>query len=131
MTDYRESWKLWCSPGELQQILTNILNNAAEASREPRTVTIRVRDSVEWAKREEYGVRITLSDTGPGMTAQTLRRFREPFYTTKDGTGSGLGMWVVQELVRKMSGVISIRSGTSERSHGTTISLLFASEVVS
>jgi len=28
VTDYRESWKLWCSPGELQQILTNILNNA-------------------------------------------------------------------------------------------------------
>ena len=131
VADYRQSSMLWCSPGEMQQILTNVLNNAAEASREARTVTIRVRDSIEWANREEHGVRITISDTGPGMTAETLHRFREPFYTTKDGTGSGLGMWVVQELVKKMNGALSIRSGTLQRSHGTTISLFFPAVRVS
>jgi PAS domain S-box-containing protein len=126
-TDFRGSCELWCSPGELQQILTNILNNAAEASHHPRTVTIRVRNSVDWAKRRTSGLRITLADTGPGMTPDTLRRLREPFYTTKDGTGTGLGMWIVQELVAKMKGLISIRTSTRRSSHGTAISLFFPS----
>jgi two-component system, sporulation sensor kinase E len=124
-TDFRESCEFWCSPGELQQILTNILNNAAEASRQPRTVTIRVRNSIDWANRRTPGLRITIADTGPGMTAETLRRLREPFYTTKDGTGTGLGMWVVQELVAKLKGRISIRSSTRPSCHGTAMSLFF------
>jgi PAS domain S-box-containing protein len=127
-TDFRGSCELWCSPGELQQIFTNILNNAAEASHHPRTITIRVRNSVDWANRRTSGLRITLADTGPGMTPETLRRLREPFYTTKDGTGTGLGMWIVQELVAKMKGLISIRSSTRRSSHGTAISLFFPSE---
>ena len=125
MTDFRESCELWCSPGELQQILTNILNNAAEASRQPRTVTIRVRNSIDWVNRRRSGLRITIADTGPGMTTETLRRLREPFYTTKDGTGTGLGMWVVQELVAKLRGLVSIRSSTHPSFHGTAISLFF------
>jgi PAS domain S-box-containing protein len=126
-TDFRGSCELWCSPGELQQIFTNILNNAAEASHHPSTVTIRVRNSVDWVNRGTSGLRITLADTGPGMTPETLRCLREPFYTTKDGTGTGLGMWIVQELVAKMNGLISIRSSTRRSSHGTAISLFFPS----
>jgi two-component system, sporulation sensor kinase E len=125
VTDISENCELWCSPGELQQILTNILNNAAEASREPRKVTIRVRTSADWTDRTNPGLRITIADTGPGMTSETLRRFREPFFTTKDGTGTGLGMWVVQQLVAKLNGQISIKSTTHPTAHGTAISLFF------
>jgi PAS domain S-box-containing protein len=127
ITDLTESCELMCSPGELQQVLTNILNNAAEASRDRRKVTIRVRHSFDWTNPATPGVRITLADTGPGMTPETLRRLREPFYTTKDGTGTGLGMWVVQELVAKLKGRISIRSSTHPAHHGTAISLFFPS----
>lgn len=130
VTDLDESCELWCSPGELQQILTNLLNNAAEASRQRRTVTIRVRNSVDWLHRQTSGVRITIADTGPGMTAETLRRLREPFYTTKEGTGTGLGMWVVQELLAKRKGLLSIRSSTRTNTHGTVISLFFPAEAV-
>jgi PAS domain S-box-containing protein len=123
--DCRGNCELWCSPGELQQILTNILNNAAEASLLPRTVTIRVRHSIDWEHRKTSGLRITVADGGPGMTPETLRRLREPFFTTKEGTGTGLGMWVVQELVTKLEGRISMRTSTRPSSHGTAISLFF------
>lgn len=123
-TDFQDAPQLLCSPGELQQILTNLLNNAAEASREPRTITVRVRKHGDGTKPDSCAVRIMVSDTGPGMTPETLRRIREPFYTTKKESGTGLGMWVVQELVSKLNGKISIKSTTDERWHGTTISLL-------
>jgi C4-dicarboxylate-specific signal transduction histidine kinase len=92
VTDLSENCELWCSLGELQQILTNILNNAAEASSQRRKATIRVRESFDWTNPATPGVRITLAGTGLGMTPETLRRLREPFYTTKDGTDTGLGM---------------------------------------
>jgi signal transduction histidine kinase len=123
-TDFQDSPQLLCSPGELQQILINILNNAAEASRQPRTITVRVRKHGNAADSVSCAVRITASDTGPGMTQETLRRIREPFYTTKKDSGTGLGMWVVQELVSKLNGKISVKSTTDERWHGTAISLL-------
>ncbi|MEG9432800.1 sensor histidine kinase [Terriglobus sp. ADX1] len=123
-TDFQASPQLLCSPGELQQILTNILNNAAEASRQPRMVAVRVREHCGGETSDSCAVRITISDTGPGMTPETLRRIREPFYTTKNDSGTGLGMWVVQELVSKLNGKISIKSTIHERWHGTAISLL-------
>jgi PAS domain S-box-containing protein len=125
VTDFRGDCVLWCSPGELQQILINILNNAAEASKQPRVVTIRVKKSTDWDHRKSSGPRITIADGGPGMTRETLRRLREPFFTTKEGTGTGLGMWVVQELVAKLKGTISIRTSTNPNHNGTAISLFF------
>jgi PAS domain S-box-containing protein len=125
VTDFRQNCELWCSPGELQQILINILNNAAEASSLPRTVTIRVNKSTDWENRKSSGPRITIADGGTGMTPETLRRLREPFFTTKEGAGMGLGMWVVQELVAKLKGTISIRTSTHPGRHGTAVSLFF------
>lgn len=123
ITDFRGGAQLWCAPGELQQILTNILNNAAEASREPRKLAVRVRMPKDAKTRRAKGARITITDTGPGMSPETLRRLREPFFTTKEGSGTGLGMWVVQELVAKRQGTVSVRSSTQANRHGTTVSI--------
>lgn len=124
-TDFRQTEELLCSPNELQQILTNILNNAAEASSTPRRAKIRVRNGIDWKNRSLRGVRITVADAGPGMKAETLRRLREPFFTTKEQAGTGLGMWVVDELVVKRAGSMAIRSGMHPRHHGTLISIFF------
>ena len=124
-TDFRGEAELWCSPGELQQILTNVLNNAAEASREPRRATIRVRTLRSGSTSRAMGIRISIADAGPGMSPGTLRRFREPFFTTKQGTGTGLGMWIVQKLVAKRNGTIAVRSSTHASWHGTTVSIYF------
>jgi two-component system, chemotaxis family, CheB/CheR fusion protein len=122
-TEVRADSEFYCERREAQQILTNILNNAIEAAEEPCRLRIRITDSVDWRHREQHGIRITIADTGPGMPRNVLERISEPFFTTKDGTGTGLGMWVVRELITKQNGDLSISSSTAPSHHGTAVSL--------
>jgi two-component system CheB/CheR fusion protein len=125
--EIRGDTDFFCSGSEIQQVLTNIINNAAEAMKGPGKVRIRASDSVDWKARDQKGVRITIADTGSGMSPETLRRMQEPFFTTKEGTGTGLGMWVVRELIEKHKGTMSVRSCSTQDRHGTTISLFIPS----
>jgi PAS domain S-box-containing protein len=112
-----------CFPGEIQQILVNIINNAIEATRGPGRVRIRISESVRWNHREEPGARITIADTGSGMSRETLARMHDAFFTTKDGTGTGLGMWVVSELINRHRGALSVRSSVHPLHRGTVMSI--------
>ncbi len=122
-TEVRADTEFYCERREAQQILTNILNNAIEAAQGPGHLRIRIADSVDWHRRKHPGIRITIADTGAGMPRDILRRISEPFFTTKEGTGTGLGMWVVHELIKKQNGTLSISSSTAPSHHGTAISL--------
>ena len=113
----------YCQRREAQQILTNILNNSIEAAQGPGRIRIRIADSLDWRRRQHQGIRITVADTGMGMSRDVLARIAEPFFTTKEGTGTGLGMWVVHELIRKQNGTLSISSSTAPSHHGTAVSL--------
>lgn len=126
-TDFRGDPELLIAPGELQQILVNIINNAADATKAQGKLRIRVRSSVDWKERKLEGVRITIADCGSGMPPETVRRIREPFFTTKEGAGTGLGMWVVHELIGKYKGKLSIRSSTKGNDHGSSFSVFFPS----
>jgi two-component system CheB/CheR fusion protein len=112
-----------CFPGEMQQILINIINNAIDATRGPARIRIRISDSCRWNHREEPGARITIADTGSGMSRKTLTRMNDAFFTTKEGTGTGLGMWVVSELVKRHRGALSVRSSVHPRHRGTVMSI--------
>jgi signal transduction histidine kinase len=70
------------------------------------------------------GIRVSVADTGTGMTRETRQRIFEPFFTTKEATGTGLGLWVSAELIAKHSGIIRVRSRTGKRS-GTIFMLFF------
>ncbi|HWE83448.1 MAG TPA: ATP-binding protein [Terracidiphilus sp.] len=59
---------------------------------------------------DEPGIRITIADTGVGMTPDVRAHIYEPFFTTKDATGTGLGLWVSQEIVAKHRGELRVRS---------------------
>jgi len=122
-TEVRRDSEVLCERREAQQILVNILNNAIEATPGGGKLRIRVANSVEWRGRKRPGVRITIADTGSGMSPDVLRRIAEPFFTTREGSGTGLGMWVVHELIKKQGGAISISSSTAPSHHGTVISL--------
>ena len=122
-TEVRADSDFYCERREAQQILTNIVNNAVEAAQGPGKLRIRIANSVEWSHRKQHGIRITIADTGPGMSREVLERIFEPFFTTKEGTGTGLGMWVVRELIRKQNGTLSISSSTAKSHHGTAVSL--------
>ncbi|HEY4381161.1 MAG TPA: ATP-binding protein [Acidobacteriaceae bacterium] len=121
-TEVRGDSEFLCERREAQQILTNIVNNAIEAMQGPGTIRIRIANSVDWSHRKQHGVRISIADSGPGMPPEVLQRIAEPFFTTKEGTGTGLGMWVVRELIKKQNGSLSIHSSTAADHHGTTVS---------
>lgn len=92
--------------GPLRQALLNLLLNAREAMPEGGMVRIRASADGAW-------VRIDVQDTGRGMDERTRKRIFEPFFTTRS-SGSGLGLAVVDSVVRSVRGRISIRSQVGE-----------------
>jgi len=73
-------------------------------------------------------IRIAVVDTGSGMAAEVKQRLFEPFFTTKGIGGTGLGLWITKDLVRKNQGSIKIRSSTGPARSGTFVSLRFPEE---
>jgi signal transduction histidine kinase len=109
---------LLCYDGEVRQVLNNLLSNAIDAMRHGGRLHIRVR-------RMGSNVRITIADAGSGMSPGTQARIFEPFFTTKGATGTGLGLWIAQELVAKHKGRLHVRSREGK---GTVMALLLSDE---
>lgn len=97
-----------------QQVLLNIIKNAAEATHTVGTIHIEARkDDLP----EGRGTTLEIEDDGEGISAEYLKKIFDPFYTTKSiGKGSGLGLFVAHEIVVQHGGVISV---DSQPSHGT------------
>jgi signal transduction histidine kinase len=74
------------------------------------------------------GVRITIADTGHGMSEATRKRVFEPFYTTKDLQGTGLGLWISSGIVERHQGRMTVRSTEHPIHHGTVFSLFLPCE---
>ena len=102
--------------GQLQQVVVNLMTNAAQAiGREHGTVSIRLASThPAWVSGETGGgtlLRLTVADTGCGMDSQTIDRIFEPFFTTKEvGEGTGLGLSVVHGIVTAHGGTIEVQS---------------------
>jgi signal transduction histidine kinase len=69
-------------------------------------------------------IRVTVADNGSGINAATLPRIFEPLFTTKEATGSGLGLWVSKQIIDKHKGSIHVRSRTDGERRGTVFSIL-------
>jgi PAS domain S-box-containing protein len=116
--------QLMCFAGEMRQVFVNLIGNAVEAMHEGGRLEIGVRPGTEW-RSGVPGVRITIADTGSGMSAETRKRMYEAFYTTKGPAGSGLGLWVTANIVRKHQGCMHVRSKRMPRAGGTVFTLIF------
>ncbi len=93
-----------CYPSQLNQIIVNLLVNAAQAMERPGEITIRT-----WC--DQGSVFISVADTGHGIPAETLDRIFEPMFTTKEtGKGTGLGLSIVSDIVQRHRGEISVAS---------------------
>jgi len=108
--EYSSEVAILAFPGEIRQVLTNLINNAIEAVPEGKAMRVRVVDSRSWSKPEQRGVRILVADQGPGIPYKLQRNVFEPFVTTKGEKGTGLGLWVTQGIVHKYHGSIHFRS---------------------
>jgi signal transduction histidine kinase len=73
---------------------------------------------------------LTVADTGAGMRPEVLRRVFEPFFSTKESAGTGLGLWVSLEIARRHGGSLTVRSRTTEGSSGTTFRLFLPANAV-
>ncbi len=130
---YEPDVELFCFAGELRQLFANLIGNALDAMMPgPGRLVLSVRRSRSWHDANVEGVRVSVVDTGCGMSEEVLSRIFEPFFTTKEATGTGLGLWVSAEIVRKHHGKIHIRSRVAEdgqnngnRRSGTIFMLFF------
>ncbi len=104
--------------GELRQLFANLIGNALDAMPKGGRLRLSVRGGHGQRTDGMWcpGARITLMDSGVGMAEETRRRIFEAFFTTKEATGTGLGLWVSEEIVRKHGGRVQVRSRQGENS---------------
>ena len=110
--EYDAALDLYCFAGELRQVFANLVGNALDASSAGGRLAIRARRSRNWKNPAQSGVRFAVADTGTGMEPEVRERAFEAFFTTKETTGTGLGLWVSQEIVAKHRGLVHLRSRT-------------------
>ena len=106
-------------PGELRQLFSNLILNAMESMKDGGRLRVRVVRAHEWAGEQRGGVRVTVADTGSGISDVALPHIFEPFFTTKKETGTGLGLWLAYGIVQKHSGWMRVASRTIPGSSGT------------
>jgi len=101
---------------QIQEILFNIIRNAGQAIKSGGEITVSARN----AGRKVY---VDIKDTGEGISKKDLKQIFDPFFTTKEpGKGTGLGLFIVKQIVERNEGRISVES---EQGKGTTFSLEF------
>ncbi|MCX8090898.1 MAG: ATP-binding protein [Verrucomicrobiae bacterium] len=99
-------------PTQMQQALVNLIKNAMQAMTRGGTLTLATGESAD-------GVWVSVADTGCGIPQEQLNRIFEPFYTTKK-KGTGLGLMIVQRIIRAHGGRIELESHVGR---GTTFRL--------
>ena len=110
-----------CSPSQVNQVLLNLVNNAAQAMDKPRG-----RITVVTRRDGDGAVAIDVEDNGRGIAAENLPRIFDPFYTTKEaGKGTGLGLSIAYKIVSQHGGRIDVRSTPGE---GTTVTVILPVE---
>jgi signal transduction histidine kinase len=108
--DYDPAIELFCYAGEIRQVVANFVGNAIDASSAGGRLVVRARRSRSWEFPEVLGVRFTVADTGLGMAQDVKEKVFDAFFTTKEETGTGLGLWVSHEIILKHRGLVHIRS---------------------
>jgi PAS domain S-box-containing protein len=89
-------------PAQIQQVLVNLIKNAMQAMTKGGTLTLQTGEGAD-------GVWVSIADTGGGIPEDRINRIFEPFFTTKE-KGSGLGLMIVQRIVRAHGGRIELES---------------------
>jgi len=127
---YAADLSLFCFAGEVRQVVANLVGNSIDASSAGGRLLVRAHRSRDWKNPDQSGVRFVIADTGSGMEPEVRRHIFEAFFTTKESTGTGLGLWVSHEIILKHRGTVRVRSrcaadhgDTEHRSSGTVFHL--------
>lgn len=110
--------RLWCDAGQLKQSLLNLILNAVQAM--PGGGTLTITAVAESGTEREPSLRLSVSDTGVGISAAHRSRIFDPFFTTRD-EGTGLGLAIVHAIVEGHRGRIDVESAPGQ---GTTFTMV-------
>ena len=93
--------------GELKQVISNLVANSIDAVASGGKIRIRLA-----AQEDGNGgaIRLVIDDDGPGIPPENVDRIFEPFFTTKKDVGTGLGLWVSREIIKRHGGSIQVTS---------------------
>ena len=94
---------IMANPLALTRVLTNLISNACAAMNDQGRLRIAAAPGV-----------IEVSDSGPGIPAESRMKIFEPFFSTKGGAGTGLGLLIVRELMRQQGGFVTVLSAAGE-----------------
>jgi PAS domain S-box-containing protein len=122
---YDPKLDLYCYAGEVRQVFANLVGNAMDATSTGGKLVVRARRSRSWEYPGVSGVRFTVADTGDGMNPEVRDRLFEVFFTTKEDSGTGLGLWVSHEIILKHRGLVHVRSRAADegRPSGTVFQI--------
>jgi signal transduction histidine kinase len=124
---YRGDLEIKAVSDELRQVFSNLLANSLESMPEGGTVVVRLGGG-HCAKSGARLVRVTVADHGPGIPRAIQPRIFEALFTTKEDTGTGLGLWVSKQIVEKHHGSIRFRSRSTGARTGTVFSIVLQAE---
>jgi signal transduction histidine kinase len=111
---------LTTSKDAVKQVLINLLKNAAEAMPDGGRVIVRTRRALPEGVGDPGGVEMIVADSGPGLPEKVMQNLYKPFITTKQNGHSGLGLSIVQKVVKDIGGKLSCLSSPAE---GTTFTI--------
>lgn len=126
--DFRSCPPITAMAGELRQVIVNMIGNALDAMRGGGTLNIRIDHGREYSNGSRSGMRLTIGDSGSGISPEIKSRLFEPFVSSKGETGTGLGLWVSSEIIRKHGGTIRFKSNSSPPATGTVFSIFLPAE---
>ncbi len=114
-----------CFASEIRQVIANIVTNAIDSMPRGGRLIVRANLRSDWRNGGSKGLHITIADTGHGINRELRQRIFEPFFSTKQEKGNGLGLWISAEFIRKNGGRFSVKSSTRPGRCGTVFSLFF------
>lgn len=128
ITRYGPHCELVGLPGEIRQVFSNLVANAIDASAAGGTIILKAARSRNWKNGQGWGIRVSIADRGTGIPTPIRRRIFEPFYSTKQNLGTGLGLWVSKSLVEKAGGSMRVRSSVEPGRSGAVFSVFLPCE---
>jgi PAS domain S-box-containing protein len=111
-------------PADLRQVFANVVKNAIEAAKPGDRLVLHVRRSTNW-RTATRGIRVGVLDSGCGIPHQACLHLFEPFFSTKEEKGTGLGLWVAFDLLAKQGASVQVRSCTTPGRSGTCFAVFF------
>lgn len=121
--DFRDCSPIVAMTGELRQVILHLIGNAVDAMGRGGRLMIRTANARQHSNGSLEGVRLTVADTGPGISPVVRNSLFEPFVTTKDSTKAGLGLWLSSQIVHRHGGTIQVKSRVLRPFSGTVFSV--------